>query len=107
MQCKGNILCVRGNVNICFYRWFRFFTFCFTVVCLFFFFSVFLGRGGLCFLDTIFFDIVIASAVMHHTPDPDFYLEELKRVLKPGGSILLVEEMYHNLLDKRPYLHIY
>lgn len=46
------------------------------------------------------FDIVIASAVMHHTPDPDFYLEELKRVLKPGGSILLVEEMYHNLPDK-------
>ncbi|HYG14689.1 MAG TPA: class I SAM-dependent methyltransferase [Bacteroidia bacterium] len=46
------------------------------------------------------FDIVIASAVMHHTPDPDFYLQELKRVLKPGGSILLVEEMYHNLPDK-------
>lgn len=46
------------------------------------------------------FDIVVASAVMHHTPDPDFYLKELKRVLKVGGSILLIEEMYHNPIDK-------
>lgn len=46
------------------------------------------------------FDIAIASSVMHHTPDPEYYLTELKRVVKPGGHILLVEEMYHNLFDK-------
>lgn len=46
------------------------------------------------------FDYVIASAVMHHTPDPEYFLQELKRVLKPGGSILLIEEMYHHTLDK-------
>lgn len=56
-------------------------------------------EGALPFGDGTF-DIAIASAVMHHTPDPDFYLAELKRLLKPGGSILLVEEMYHNTLDK-------
>lgn len=46
------------------------------------------------------FDIAVASAVMHHTPDPDFYLADLMRVIKVGGSILLVEEMYHNPIDK-------
>lgn len=46
------------------------------------------------------FDIAIASAVMHHTPDPDFYLADLARTLKPGGSLLLIEEMYHNTPDK-------
>lgn len=46
------------------------------------------------------FDIAVASAVMHHTPDPDFYMKELMRVLKVGGSILLIEEMYHNPIDK-------
>lgn len=46
------------------------------------------------------YDIVIASAVMHHTPDPEYYLSELKRVVKKGGSILLIEEMYHNIPDK-------
>lgn len=46
------------------------------------------------------FDFAIASAVMHHTPNPEYYLSELKRVTKPGGSILLVEEMYLNPIDK-------
>jgi ubiquinone/menaquinone biosynthesis C-methylase UbiE len=55
--------------------------------------------GKLPFEDNTF-DIVVASAVMHHTPDPDFYMAEHKRVLKPGGSILLIEEMYHNPIDK-------
>lgn len=46
------------------------------------------------------FDFVIASAVMHHTPSPEYFLVEIKRVLKPGGSLILVEEMYHNVADK-------
>ncbi|MFI5222271.1 MAG: class I SAM-dependent methyltransferase [Bacteroidia bacterium] len=46
------------------------------------------------------FDHAIASAVMHHTPDPEYFLSELKRIVKPGGSILLVEEMYHNPIDR-------
>lgn len=46
------------------------------------------------------FDYVIASAVMHHTPSPEYFLVEIKRVLKPGGAFILVEEMYHNMADK-------
>lgn len=46
------------------------------------------------------FDIALALATMHHTDDPEYYLSELKRVIKPSGAIVLVEEMYLHLLDK-------
>ena len=46
------------------------------------------------------FDVSFALAVLHHTEDPEFYLSELKRVTKPTGSIILIEEMYINWLDK-------
>ncbi len=46
------------------------------------------------------FDIVVALAVMHHTDNPEYYLSELKRVIKPTGSIILMEEMYINFVDK-------
>lgn len=46
------------------------------------------------------FDVAVALATMHHTEDPEYYLSELKRVIKPTGAIILVEEMYINLIDK-------
>ena len=46
------------------------------------------------------FDVVLALAVMHHTPEPEYYLSELKRVIKAAGCIILIEEMYINFLDK-------
>lgn len=46
------------------------------------------------------FDGTLALATLHHTPDPVYYLNELKRVIKPGGFVLLVEEMAINYLDK-------
>lgn len=46
------------------------------------------------------FDISFSLAVLHHTEDPEYYLSELKRVTKPTGSIIIIEEMYINLLDK-------
>ncbi len=46
------------------------------------------------------FDIVIALATMHHTEDPEYYLSELKRIIKPTGAIILIEEMYINIFDK-------
>lgn len=58
-------------------------------------FTLFQG-GTLPFADKNF-DGVLASAVMHHTPDPVFYLDEFIRVLRPGGRIFLVEEMYRTL----------
>jgi ubiquinone/menaquinone biosynthesis C-methylase UbiE len=46
------------------------------------------------------FDISFALAVLHHTDNPEFYLSELKRVTKPTGSIILIEEMYINQVDR-------
>src|SRR5690606_35223552 len=46
------------------------------------------------------FDGAIALATLHHTPDPEYFLSELIRVVKKGGFIILVEEMAINLLDK-------
>ncbi len=46
------------------------------------------------------FDIVVALATMHHTDNPEYYLSELKRVVKPTGAIILIEEMYINAIDK-------
>ncbi|MDX2195036.1 MAG: class I SAM-dependent methyltransferase [Cytophagales bacterium] len=46
------------------------------------------------------FDVAVALATMHHTPDPEYYMKELKRVIKPTGHIILIEEMYINVIDK-------
>ena len=36
-----------------------------------------------------FFDIVFAGEVIEHTIDDSFFLSEVKRVLKPGGILIL------------------
>jgi len=36
-----------------------------------------------------FFDAVIAGEIIEHIFDTDFFLEEIKRVLKPGGKLLV------------------
>ncbi len=46
------------------------------------------------------FDVSFALAVLHHTDNPEFYLSELKRVTKPSGYIILIEEMYIHQLDR-------
>ncbi len=46
------------------------------------------------------FDGVIALATLHHTPDPEYFLAELKRVVKVNGFVILVEEMAINFADK-------
>jgi len=38
-----------------------------------------------------YFDKVIASASFHHFPDQDRGLEEMKRVLKPNGKMIVME----------------
>jgi ubiquinone/menaquinone biosynthesis C-methylase UbiE len=38
-----------------------------------------------------YFDKVVASASFHHFPDQDKALEEMKRVLKPDGKIIILE----------------
>ena len=39
------------------------------------------------------FDVVYSSGVLQHTPDMDRAIAEIRRVLKPGGRILIV--LYH------------
>ncbi len=51
------------------------------------------------FADNIF-DGAIALATLHHTPDPEYFLSELIRVVKKDGFVILVEEMAINFLDK-------
>jgi SAM-dependent methyltransferase len=37
------------------------------------------------------FDLIIMRGVLHHLPDPAAALEDLRRLLKPGGELLLYE----------------
>lgn len=36
-----------------------------------------------------FFDLVIANEIIEHLINPDIFLEEIRRILKPGGSLIL------------------
>lgn len=38
-----------------------------------------------------FFDVLICSASFHHFPDPEGFLKEAKRVLRPNGKLVLAE----------------
>ena len=43
--------------------------------------------------DDTSFDTVLATQTLEHVPDPDFYLSECARVIKPGGSLILTAPM--------------
>ena len=43
------------------------------------------------------FDFIFARAILHHVPDNlDLSFKEIKRILKPGGLLLIEEPGYHN-----------
>jgi ubiquinone/menaquinone biosynthesis C-methylase UbiE len=42
-------------------------------------------------LPSEYFDKVVASASLHHFPNQDRGLEEMKRVLKPNGEMIILE----------------
>ena len=53
------------------------------------------------------FDMVVSNSIIHHLPDPLPFLQELKRVLKPNGAILLrdlirpaSEEILEEIVEK-------
>jgi ArsR family transcriptional regulator len=41
-------------------------------------------------------DVAIIALVLHHAPDPSRTLEEVRRVLKPGGRVLVVDMLPHD-----------
>lgn len=45
------------------------------------------------------FDQALVCSTLHHTTDPEFFMKELVRILKPKGILIVVEEMYSNWLD--------
>lgn len=56
------------------------------------------------------FDVVISTEVLEHVPDPDHYLLEVKRVLKPGGTffftipfLMSLHEVPHDYYRYTPY----
>ena len=45
-----------------------------------------------------YFDIVTCSASFHHYPSPELVLKEMKRVLRPGGILMIVDPFTSNEL---------
>ena len=48
------------------------------------------------------FDIVYASNLLHHIPDPELTIQEMYRVLKPGGVACFWDPLKHN-----PVINVY
>lgn len=48
------------------------------------------------------FDIVYASNLLHHIPDPQVTLREMHRILKPGGKACFWDPLKHN-----PLINVY
>ncbi|MCA9003375.1 MAG: metalloregulator ArsR/SmtB family transcription factor, partial [Planctomycetes bacterium] len=47
-------------------------------------------------LDDAQFDVAVLSQALHHTDDPQTTLEEARRVLVPGGALIVIDLLAHN-----------
>jgi|GEM_PF-841416 len=50
------------------------------------------------------FDLILASEIIEHLPDPQNFVKVLNLNLKPGGSLLLTTPYAHNWLRHQGYL---
>lgn len=41
-----------------------------------------------------YFDIVVSAAVIEHTVDPEYFVREIARVVRPGGYIIISSDCY-------------
>jgi ubiquinone/menaquinone biosynthesis C-methylase UbiE len=48
------------------------------------------GDGETMPFDDATFDVVYSNGVIHHTPNTDLVIKEMRRVLKPGGRIIIM-----------------
>jgi SAM-dependent methyltransferase len=46
------------------------------------------------------FDVVVASEILEHVPDPSLLAEEIRRVLRPGGMLWATTPNVHSLLGR-------
>lgn len=53
------------------------------------------GTAGAVPLPDASLDLCVASLVLHHEPEPPLALRELRRVLRPGGWLLIIEQIAH------------
>ena len=51
--------------------------------------------------DSNFYDLATCILMLHHVDDLDNFIKEVKRVLKPGGILIMVE---HNIYDDYDHL---
>jgi|GEM_PF-2039557 len=51
------------------------------------------------------FDVVLCDYVIHHTPNPELFMQELRRVVKSGGLLIVIEQTYENLFQKCKLVH--
>lgn len=70
----------------------------------------FLWDGSIMPFEDASFDVVISTEVLEHVPDPDAYLMEVKRVLKPGGMffftvpfLMSLHEVPHDYYRYTPF----
>ncbi len=62
--------------------------------------SVMKGEGENIPFDDGFFDFVFCSNVLDHVTDPAATLEEVRRVLKPGGFFILIVEIFSGQIKR-------
>ena len=50
-------------------------------------------------------DVVCANMYLHHIEEPDAAIDEIKRILKPGGKVFLADFYEHDNLEMKEKMH--